>query len=124
MVLRIGQLLELTSVALFMKESVLVVRILQGKAPLYRPPTKRGVITMTIFLELRCSKGLRAHPIKDQWIMSGNSRILHVLSEDVMTVNVFGVLRNLDPEVWFVSFLQNACHFSREQFPSLHESEN
>ena len=79
---------------------------------------------MTILLELECSKGLRAHPIKDQWIMSGNSRILHVLSEDVITANVFGVLKNLDPKVWFVSFLQNACHFSREQFPSLYELEN
>jgi len=80
---------------------------------------------MTIMLELKCGEeGFRAHPLKDRWIYSGNSKILHVLSEDILTANVFGILRNLDPKVWLVSFLQNACHFSREEFPYLYKDDN
>jgi hypothetical protein len=80
---------------------------------------------MTIMLELKCSdEGFRAHPLKDRWIYSGNSRVLHVLSEDILTANVFGILKNLDPKVWLVSFLQNTCHFSREEFPYLYNDEN
>jgi len=76
-------------------------------------------------LELKCSDGgFRAHPLKDRWIYSGNSRVLHVLSEDILTANVFGILKNLDPKVWLASFLQNACHFSREEFPYLYKDGN
>ena len=80
---------------------------------------------MTIALELKCGlNGFKAHPIRDRWIFSGNSRILHVASEDILTANVFGVLRNLDPKVWLVSFLENACRFSRTDFPNLYETDN
>ena len=80
---------------------------------------------MTAVLELKCGvKGFRAHPLKDRWIYSGNSKVLHVLSEDVLTANVFGILKNLDPKVWLVSFLQNACHFSGEEFPYLYTDDN
>jgi hypothetical protein len=80
---------------------------------------------MTIALELRCGiQGFRAHPIKDRWIFSGNSRILHTASEDILTANVFGTLRNLDPKVWLISFLQNVCNFSRKEFPRLYEDGN
>jgi len=76
-------------------------------------------------LELKCGvEGFRAHPVKDRWILSGNSKILHVLSEDILTANVFGILKNLDPKVWLVSFLQNACNFSRKDFPHLHKDDN
>ena len=80
---------------------------------------------MTIVLELKCGdEGFRAHPLKDRWIYSGNSKVLHVLSEDVLTANVFGILKNLDPKVWLVSFLRNACHFSTEEFPYLYKNDN
>jgi hypothetical protein len=80
---------------------------------------------MTIALELKCGEeGFRAHPLKERWIYSGNSKIVHVLSEDILTANVFGILKNLDPKVWLVSFLQNACHFSREEFPYLYKDGN
>jgi hypothetical protein len=75
-------------------------------------------------LELRSIRGLRAHPIKERWILSGNSRILHVLSEDILTANVFGTLKNLDPKVWLVSFLRDACHLSKDEFPCLYEEDN
>jgi hypothetical protein len=69
---------------------------------------------MTIALELKCGdSGFRAHPIRDRWIFSGNSKILHVASEDILTSNVFGVLRNLDPRVWLVSFFENAKLFRK-----------
>lgn len=59
---------------------------------------------MTILLEMSsCKDGLRAHPIKDLYVPSGNSKIVHVLSEDVLTANVFGFLKNLDPSVWLSS---------------------
>jgi hypothetical protein len=80
---------------------------------------------MTIVLELKCGvNGFRAHPIKDRWIFSGNSKILHTTSEDILTANVFGVLRNLDPKVWLISFLDSACEFSRTAFPNLFADDN
>jgi hypothetical protein len=80
---------------------------------------------MTITLELKCGvEGFRAHPLRERWILSGNSKILHVLSEDILTANVFGILKNLDPRVWLVSFLQNACCFSNEDFPHLYQDDN
>jgi len=80
---------------------------------------------MTITLELKCGvEGFRAHPVKDRWILSGNSIILHIRSEDILTANVFGILKNLDPKVWLVSFLQNACGFSKEEFPNLYQDDN
>lgn len=80
---------------------------------------------MTIALELKCGvKGFRAHPMKGRWILSGNSRILHVFSEDILTANVFGILRNMDPKVWLASFLENACFFPRKDYPSLFKDEN
>jgi hypothetical protein len=80
---------------------------------------------MTIALELKCGdSGFRAHPIRDRWIFSGNSKILHIGSEDILTSNVFGVLRNLDPKVWLISFLENACKFSRPDFSKLFTDDN
>ena len=69
-------------------------------------------------------KGFRAHPLKDQWAYSGNSKILYVLSEDILTANVFGILKNIDPQVWLVSFLQDTCRFSRKEFPYLYKDDN
>lgn len=51
---------------------------------------------MTIWLEL--SK----RPRKDGWIYSGNKVVLHTASEDVLTANVFGIMKNLDPRVWLL----------------------
>jgi len=80
---------------------------------------------MTIVLELKCgTNGFRAHPVKGKWIYSGNSRVLHLFSEDILTANVFGVLNNLDPRAWMVSFLEHACNFSRAEFSSLYEQNN
>jgi hypothetical protein len=80
---------------------------------------------MTITLELKCgSKGFRAHPVQDHWILSGNSRILHLGSEDILTANVFGILKNLDPKVWITSFFDHACKFSRTDFPNLYAPDN
>ena len=55
---------------------------------------------MTIWLEL--SKTSR----KDERIYSGNQIVLHTGSEDVLTANVFGIIKNLDHSVWFRSFLR------------------
>lgn len=54
---------------------------------------------MTIWLELSKS------PRKDEHIYSGNQIVLHTGSEDVLTANVFGIIKNLDHDVWFRSFL-------------------
>lgn len=54
---------------------------------------------MTIWLELSKS------PRKDNCIYSGNQVVLHTASEDILTANVFGVIKNLDHSVWFSSFL-------------------
>lgn len=62
--------------------------------------------------------------MRDRCILSGNSKILHIFSEDILTANVFGVLKNLNPKVWLSSFLKNGCNFSTEEFPFLYDDDN
>jgi len=54
---------------------------------------------MTIWLELSKS------PRKDERIYSGNQIVLHTGSEDVLTANVFGIIKNLNHDIWLRSFL-------------------
>jgi len=54
---------------------------------------------MTIWLEL--SK----NPRENKRIYSGNQIVLHTGSEDVLTANIFGIIKNLDHDVWFKNFL-------------------
>jgi len=54
---------------------------------------------MTIWLELSKS------PRKDERIYSGNQIVLHIGSEDVLTANVFGIIKNLNHDIWLRGFL-------------------
>jgi len=64
----------------------------------------KGVICLTIWLELNKS------PRKDERIYSGNQIVLHTGSEDVLTANVFGIIKNLNHGVWFRNFLCETLH--------------
>lgn len=76
-------------------------------------------------LELKCFRErLRAHPIKGRYILSGNRPILHIMSEDILTANVFGILKNINPRVWLPPFLGNACGFTVTEFPRLYEDDD
>jgi len=86
---------------------------------------------MTFVLEREFERkgGLRAHgsPYDSEGrprrhIRSGGKIILHRLSEDVLTSNVFGVLEKLEPRIWLKSLLARC--FEPDRFPQLFDDEN
>jgi hypothetical protein len=87
-------------------------------------------VYMPIILEKEFERGsgLRAHGSPYQHgmvkrnIMSGGSPILHRLSEDILTANVFGILKNLDLSIWLKPFL--AKFWNLEDYPSLFSHDN
>ena len=86
---------------------------------------------MTFVLEREFERegGLRAHSSPYDFegrprrhIRSGGKIILHRLSEDILTSNVFGVLEKLEPRIWLKSLLARC--FQPERFPELFDDEN
>lgn len=86
-------------------------------------------MTFVLEREFERKSGLRAHGSTHdskgrprRHIRSGGEVILHRLSEDILTSNVFGVLEKLEPSVWFKSLL-GKC-FRPDRFPRLFNDEN
>ena len=86
---------------------------------------------MTIIIEREFERegGLRAHGSKNsrdgrvhRHIKSGNQIILHRLSEDILTSNVFGILEKLEPIKWLKSIL--AQSYNSIQFPEIRLDSN
>ena len=86
---------------------------------------------MTFILEREFDRkgGLRAHGSKytkdgrvKRHIKSGRQIILHRLSEDIMTSNVFGILEKLDPKLWLKPLLLK--YFYSREFPELISDSN
>jgi len=86
---------------------------------------------MTFILEREFERkdGLRAHgsPYDSEGrprrhIRSGGKIILHRLSEDILTSNVFGVLEKLEPRIWLKSLLARC--FQPDRFSQLFDGEN
>ena len=67
---------------------------------------------MSIILELNRT------PRSNHHIYSGNEKIYHTGSEDLLTANVFGLLQYLSPESWLRHFLE--IPFSKEEHGILH----
>ena len=86
---------------------------------------------MTFVLEREFERkgGLRAHGSAydsegrpRRHIRSGGKIILHRLSEDILTSNVFWVLEKLEPRIWLKSLLVRC--FQPDRFPQLFADEN
>jgi hypothetical protein len=76
---------------------------------------------MSIIFELFKSSGKRVCP--PNYVRKSNCPlIVRTTSEDLLTANVFGILKNLDPKIWLTKFLGEAIKgrdFSRHTFENL-----
>lgn len=76
---------------------------------------------MSIIFELFKSSGKKVCP--PNYVRKSNCPlIVRTMSEDLLTANVFGILKNLDPTVWLRRFLGEAIKgkdFSRHSFENL-----
>jgi hypothetical protein len=76
---------------------------------------------MSIIFELFKSSGKKVCP--PNYVRKSNCPlIVRTTSEDLLTANVFGILKNLDPKIWLRKFLGEAIKgkdFSRHTFESL-----
>ncbi len=76
---------------------------------------------MSIIFELFKSSGKKVCP--PNYVRKSNCPlIVRTTSEDLLTANVFGILKNLDPKIWLRSFLGEAIKgrdFSRHTFEGL-----
>jgi hypothetical protein len=76
---------------------------------------------MSIIFELFKSSGKKVCP--PNYVRKSNCPlIVRTTSEDLLTANVFGILKNLDPKVWLRRFLGEAIKgrdFSRHTFENL-----
>jgi len=86
-------------------------------------------MTLVIEREFEREGGLRAHGraygpngSPARYIRSGGEIILHRLSEDILTSNVFGVLEKLEPSLWLKPLLARC--FQRDRFLQLFSNEN
>jgi hypothetical protein len=76
---------------------------------------------MSIIFELFKSSGKKVCP--PNYVRKNNCPlIVRTTSEDLLTANVFGILKNLDPKIWLRKFLGEAIKgkdFSRHTFENL-----
>ena len=82
---------------------------------------KGANVAMSIIFELFKSSGKKVCP--PNYVRKSNCPlIVRTTSEDLLTANVFGILKNLDPTIWLRRFLGEAIKgkdFSRHTFENL-----